>query len=1336
MDRISSLLRGVLVATLLPVCGWAALDPSKLLTQYVHDVWTTQNGLPQNSVLAIAQTPDGYLWIGTEDGLVRFDGVRFVTFNRRNTPAFRSNVVDALLVDRRGNLWIGTQGGGLVSLSQRQFHVINSEQGFTAESVLALYEDEFGDLWVGTDGGGLARFHDQKVEFYSRKNGLPDDTVFSLCGDRHGGVWIGTHSGLGHWTDGHFTIKTKKGGLPSDYVNTVYADRSGNLWVGTNRNGLAKIVDDKVLSYTTSNGLSDDRVWSIAEDSAGSLWIGTGGGGINRLRDGVFSRLTPAQGFSEGDIWAIFEDREGSLWIGSAGGGLNRLRSGSFVTEGAWEGLSSDVTLPVYQDREGAVWVGTADAGVNRIQEGKVTTFKMREGLSDNQVFSISEDGRGDHWFGTRNGLNRMHNGKFTVYAGRNGLPNDVAVCLYTDRKGTLWVGTRAGLSRLDGDRFVTYTTKDGLSHNDVHSVFEDPRDGTLWIGTEGGLNRMINGQFRSFTKKDGLSSDVIWSIAGDADGTLWLGTNGGGLNRFRNGVFKSFSSQDGLFDDALPEILDDRRGNLWISSNRGVFSVSKEQLNAFADGRIRLISSRSYGTGDGMRSAECNGGFQPAGWRLRDGSLAFPTMKGVATVQPDHLETNAQSPPVLIEQALVDQREYDVSKTLQPPAGKGQMEFQYTALSFIKPERIHFKYMLEGFDKDWTDAGTRRTAYYTNIPPGNYRFVVKARNADGVWSRSEAAAALIIPKHFYQTTVFVWFEGLVIVGLIGLAYEARVRQLRANEAKLKGLIEERTRELSSSEKKFRQLAENIHEVFWIMDPESGKLSYVSPAFEQLWGFSPGVVLENSSAWFERVHAEDRTAAEAARARQQRGELVEFEYRVLNQDREHWVWDRGFPIYDASGALERIVGVVEDITQRKDAEQVLRRSHDDLERRVSERTAELKNLNQALEKANRSKDEFLANMSHELRTPMNGVIGMTRLALATELNPEQREYLETVSTSATSLLGIIDDILDFTRVDGRMLKLENVEFNVRRTIEEITLPFAAKAKEKDLGFHFSVAEDVPAVLMGDPVRLKQILGHLLRNAIKFTAVGGVSTSVLLESQADKKSTLRFCVTDTGIGIPEEKQVHIFEAFSQGDTSFTRAYGGTGMGLAVASKLVGLVGGGIWVESKPGAGSRFYFTAVFDSVEQKAVETSVQKSPAAVADKTALKVLLVEDNPINLKVAKKLLEKNGCLVIVADNGRLALEALDAAGWDVDVVFMDVQMPVMDGLEATREIRRLEVAKGKRLPVLALTAHAGERDREICLEAGMDLHLTKPIQVEKLQEVLRAVAAGEFARSQVG
>jgi PAS domain S-box-containing protein len=819
--------------------------------------------------------------------------------------------------------------------------------------------------------------------------------------------------------------------------------------------------------------------------------------------------------------------------------------------------------------------------------------------------------------------------------------------------------------------------------------------------------------------------------MSADAGGILWIATDGGGIDRFKDGKFVSCTTRNGMLDDAIFQLLDDGQGNLWMSGNRGISEVSKSQLNAFANGQIRQISPRTFGVSDGMRSTECNGGFEPAGGRLRDGRLVFPTMKGIAMVNPARVIESGPKPNVLLERIVADKRDVSTGELLGIPPGKGRLEFQYTATSFIDPGKIRFKYILEGFDKDWTEASARRTAYYTNIPPGTYRFHVVASNDDGLWSGAEASVALALRPHFYQTWPFDAALGLAVAGLLIAAHRVRLKQLRARERKLEALVEERTEQLSGSEKKFRQLAENVREVFWIMDPNTGAFLYLNPAFSEIWGFSADAVLRDSEVWFEHIHPEDRERVRDLRQRQRMGARADCEYRVEHADRARWLWDRGFPVFDESGCVNRVVGVIEDITARKEAEHVLRRSRDELEERVHERTLELKTAKEAAEAASHAKSEFLANVSHELRTPMNGILGMSELALTTDLDSEQEEYLDVVRFSAHSLLRVIDDILDFSKVEAGKLSLEKMRFDLPECVQQALAAVSVTASGKNLDLSYSLDPAAPGMLVGDPYRLRQVLLNLLGNAVKFTARGRVSVGVWVVEQSKLSTTLKFCVSDTGIGIPKAQQGLIFDAFTQADGSSTREFGGTGLGLAICSQLVDLMNGKIWVESEVNCGSDFYFSATFETAVSPNDYSPIAKDSIGItAPGRPLRVLIVEDNPINQRLATRLLEKQGHRVTVTHNGREAIDMLKRANWEFDVVFMDIQMPEMDGLEATREIRRLESSGAKHLPIVALTAHALDRDRDRCFAAGMDWHLTKPIQTGELAAVLQEVAAGKF------
>jgi ligand-binding sensor domain-containing protein/signal transduction histidine kinase len=775
----------------------AAVDPTRSLTQYTQDVWGTDAGLPPASVTAIAQTADGYLWLGTEEGLARFDGIRFTTFDTHNTPALKTNQISTLLVDAQKRLWIGTEGGGLTLLSNGKFVTFSSHEGLSNDAILSLYEDARGVLWVGTDGGGLNCFKNGTFSRCGAENGLANGAVFSIAGGQDGSVWAGTHDGLAHLINGAIRLYTKQDGLADDYIKSVHVDRSGDTWVGTNGGGLSHLVNGRFVNYTMRDGLASNSIWSIYEDSDRTLWIGTIDGGLSRFRSGKFSTYAEKDGLPLNRVLSFFEDREGDFWIGTGGAGLVRLKSGPFVSVTKREGLSDDVVLPVFEDREGAIWVGTNGGGVNRIKDGRITTYSTRNGLLDNVVFSLAEDREGSLWFATRRGLDRLNKGKFTVFTTASGLPSNIISCLYEDRQGVLWAGSRGGLSRFEGNRFRSYTTEDGLSNDYVTSIYEDP-SGTLWVGTGGGgLNKFESAHFSVLSTKNGLSSEFIRSLTGDADGTVWIGTNGGGLDRLKNGRVTVYTTRAGLFNDELFQIVSDRYGYLWMSSNKGVSRVAKSQLEAYSEGRLTWLSTAVYGQSDGLKSKECNGGFQPAGWAGRDGRLVFPTMKGgLAIVDPGQLKKNLAPPTVEIERATVDGADFAANPHFRAKPGKGQLEFEFTALSLVAPEKIRFKYKLEGFDKDWVEAGTRRAAYYTNIAPGEYRFTVIACNNDGVWNSTGASLPFRLSPHFYQTPLFIAFCLALVAALSLAAYRLRINHLIANEKKLVRLVNERTQSL------------------------------------------------------------------------------------------------------------------------------------------------------------------------------------------------------------------------------------------------------------------------------------------------------------------------------------------------------------------------------------------------------------------------------------------------------------------------------------------------------------------------------------------------------------
>jgi diguanylate cyclase (GGDEF)-like protein len=773
----------------------------------MQDVWQTGDGLPQNTVTSIVQTPDGYLWMGTREGLVRFDGARFTVFDTRTNPELGKNWVLSLLVDRDGRLWIGTSGGGLVRLAGGRFTRFSTTDGLPSDQVSVLFEDRRGRLWVGTDGGGLARYETGRFEVVRSRDAL-GASIRALVEDDEG-LWIGTEAGLAQLhPDGTLTSFTPDEGLSRRSVRSLFRDREGVLWVGTDL-GLDRLKDGHLTVFTRKDGLSHDVILSLVEDHDGNLWIGTDGGGLDRRRDGGFTSFTTRDGLSNDTVYALHEDGEGSLWIGTNLGGLNRLKDGRLTPFTTKEGLSNDYIRAIYEDREGAVWIGTEGGGINRLRDGRVTAFTTRDGLSNDIVFSILEDRSGSLWIGTDSGLTRFKNGRFDVFTANMGMSNDCVLALYEDRKGSLWIGTYAGgLNRLQDGRFTAFTTKEGLSNDTVNVIYED-HAGNLWIGTRGGgLDLFRDGRFTTFTTKDGLSDDLVFALHEDAEGSLWIGTYGGGLNRLKDGRFTAITQEQGLLDNVIHRIVEDGLGDVWMSSNKGIFRVSKHELDEVADGTRERLDPVVYGTADGMKNAECNGGAD-AGILTADGKIWFPTIEGAVRIDPEHMPSNRLRPPVAIEEVLVDDHPIDVgvSEPLRLPPATKTLEVHYTALSLLEPDAVRFRYRLEGFEEDWVEAHGRRVAYYSKLPPGSYRFQVIASNADGIWNEDGATLGVTVAPRFHETIWFRSFVGLLFVLSGPLFHRFRIRRLTHQKSELERLVAERTAEVEAANALLAQLA-------------------------------------------------------------------------------------------------------------------------------------------------------------------------------------------------------------------------------------------------------------------------------------------------------------------------------------------------------------------------------------------------------------------------------------------------------------------------------------------------------------------------------------------------
>lgn len=787
-------------AVLFSLLGWVfpepalALDPRIELTQYIHKSWRLDQGLPQISVNAIAQTPENYIWVGTDDGLARFDGMHFTIYNRLNVPELGSNSFQALLTSRDGSLWAATSAG-LVRYHKGVFRTYTLKDGLPHGYISSLALDRNGALWLGTLGGGLVCFARDRFTTYTAADGLAHDEVWAVHASPDGSIWAGTRRGLSRYKSGIFTAYTKQTGLADNWVHALCSDGKGGLYVGTDR-GLQHLQRGTPAAVTTVPGLESVSVQSLAVDRNGMLWVGTRYIGVRRVHNGTVADYTSAQGLSNDQAWSLMEDREGNLWIGTRGGGLNCLRDPVILPYGEPEGLANGTIWSVREDREGALWLGTEEHGALRLHKGRATRYTTRDGLLSNEIGAIAEDRNGDIWLGSDAGLNRVSNGRIYGLPAGADAPIGHVRAIHVEPDGSLWIATMGnGVSRYYDGRFTQFTKSNGLPDDWVRVIHRD-RNGALWFGTNQGLACMKGNRFVPIETASGLQQESIYAIHEDRDGVLWIGTVSGGLARLDSNTLRFINARQGLVDDAVYSILEDASGDFWLSCNLGVFQVNRKELNALVAGRVDRINPTLFDTADGMRSRECNGGIQPSAWRSADGRMWFPTIEGVAAIHPTRVKQKGLTPSVLLKNVSVDRHPIDFSGFVSMPPSHGDLEFEYTGINYFAPERIRFTYKLAGFDKDWIDAGTRRTAYYTKVPPGRYVFHVSAIDRDGVRSRETASFEFELRHAYYQTG---WFYGLCIAILLVLgmgAYLLRLKVLKAHERQLMQLVDERTQEL------------------------------------------------------------------------------------------------------------------------------------------------------------------------------------------------------------------------------------------------------------------------------------------------------------------------------------------------------------------------------------------------------------------------------------------------------------------------------------------------------------------------------------------------------------
>jgi ligand-binding sensor domain-containing protein/signal transduction histidine kinase len=749
--------------------------------RYASRIWRTQDGLPENRVRAIAQTPDGYLWIGTSSGLARFDGVRFVVYARFNTPSMRDDNIRALSVARDGSLWAATDGGGLLHYQNGRFESLGPNEGLASEFVGAVLEDRAGDVWAATNRG-LFRRHGERFVRMDEELHLSNIAFFTLREGHDGRVLAGGPAGLFRVEDGKLR---PYGEHEMDGVYHIGETREGTLWLGTSH-GLrftGTAVANRKRAYAKS------MIGAIIQDHAGNVWLGTGGQGLYLVQRGEDIVFRAPANLPDNSVSAILEDREQNIWVGTADG-LVRMSTPEVGLLNSRDGLSDDNVSTVYCDPHGSLWITTAAGGAFRYAHGRIENAPLPPEANGLRIRGTFEDHSGALWFGTDNqGVVRVANGRGTRFTIREGLRNNGIQAFFEDRNRHLWIGTTSGISRWDESHFTNFYLEDGLSYGWVRAIAED-HNGDMLVGTDRGLNRFHDGKFVNDPAFAPLSRDRIWAIYPASPDTLWIGTRGAGLVRVRNGKASRITTREGLLSNAIFQLIGDGGGRLWMSGPLGLSSASVAELNSLADNQLDSVAVLSYGTGDGLDSTQMNGGVQPAGCVAPDGELWFPSVKGVVHFRPDPPRIGPHS-PVRVESVSIDDQVFPASSEVVIGPGRRRVEIDFTACSLRSPERVTFLYRLENLDLRWNTPKGHRAANYDNLPPGRYRFRVIARDGTLADSSSEAGVALVIKPYFYQTA---WFY-VLLFALAGAGVIAVVRfQERQARDRYNLRLAERTR--------------------------------------------------------------------------------------------------------------------------------------------------------------------------------------------------------------------------------------------------------------------------------------------------------------------------------------------------------------------------------------------------------------------------------------------------------------------------------------------------------------------------------------------------------------
>ncbi len=1292
------------------ICTIAAANPTHTeRTTLGIETWTSNDGLPQNSIQAILQDKDGYIWFGTQAGLVRFDGVSFTTFSSLNTPEFTHDDIQDLAQTSDGTLWVATYGGGLVRYYNHEFSRLDVPGALdNRTAVRALDIGNHGELLIGTFDRGLFIWDGTRLTHPKMPATIASAQIKDLLAAPDSSIWVSTNKGLFHGS----TDKLSPFNLPcgtTQETGALFLDTDSTIWVGTPKN-ITHITPQGSESFTPQKDQAWDEVLDILRDRRGQLWIATFGDGLLKFDAGTFTPFDWRGNRGDSSIRRLFEDRDGALWVGTGSMGASRLRITPFLAINMASGLPNENVWTIEKSPGGGLWVGMDFGGLAKIQDGVITArISQKDGLPGKVVHSICTAHDGSLWVGTDRGIAHFFQGGVKTLSVDNGLVHNQVRSIFEDTQNRLWIGTLGGgISLIEGDSIRNFGEKDGLPSTAIRWIDQD-RDGNIWAITEGGPAVWHDGKFTPPSNTLDTEGMFALNFYQDTDGVIWLATYGNGLIRYDNGEMATLGVKDGLLDDKIYAVIGDNFGRVWMTCAKGIFGVNKTDIASHLQGKLAQIPYTLFGPRNGFPAHECNGGSQRSVLADDDGLLWFATDGGAVRFNPSRTRPNNTPPNVVIQDIRLNRDLLPPDGYLNIKPGTRNLEIAYTGLQFDNPQGIIFRYRLLGFDNEWTEAGSRRTAYYTHLPAGQFTFQVMAANADGVWSTTPAEVSLHLLPHFYETGLFKGLVAALFLFLLGGSIWARYYQMQQKQQELEKLVAEQTSELLAA----KDAADAANR-------------------------TKGEFLANMSH-------EIRTPMNAVIAMT---DLVRD--TPLKPDQKDSL---DIVSSSAQGLLELINDIL-DFSKIEAGKLELSPHFFNLQNVVDDtiRTLALRAENKNLELTARIAPEIprhLRGDSHRFKQILINLIG-NAIKFTTEgevwieitadsLDDEKVILRTTVNDSG---VGVPEDVQEkifepFSQADASVTR-EHGGTGLGLTIcTRLAQLFGGELGvcNNELGgasFHFTTCMDFETAKMAPPARPlagarilvvdshprhSNILSEQLQwagaeishmatpeDAVKTSShlcnSGNPFDLILLDYSGDGDAARDFIKRAAS---QQCSQVKIFLMSSIGCMREARAL----TEKRVAGYLVKPV--------KRQELLRNLRAALNQDEPRESANLSTETAQGS--QKPSLHILVAEDNQVNQVVVRKILEKNNHRVSMVDNGQEALDII--ACREFDLVLMDVQMPVMDGLQATALLRKREKEEGlPHLPVISLTAHAMIGDRDRCMESGADGYVTKPINAKEL------------------